>query len=345
MINQKNTHKKSRHHKKRKLRLKRKFKRMLIILCTFLACTLIFSIVIFLPYPSEAQHLHKSDNKATIFDNNRDVSLSSEENTQTPTINAALNADHDKLSQDTESSQKDESSTIHTLSTKNEEPTKSESHLYTSAPEATTAVQEPSPAQVPLSSPVENDYFNETVFIGDSRTEGFCMLTDIANAKAYAHVGLTVDTVFTEPVITINGAKLSIVDALRQTSFQRVYVMLGLNETGWAYNSIFVEKYKNLVDEIKNINPNATIYLQSILPVSNDVSTTHDYINNEKINEYNRLIAQIATEKNVSYLNVAESVAAPNGALPDDAAVDGIHLKKEYCQKWYDYLKTHTISN
>ncbi len=79
------------------------------------------------------------------------------------------------------------------------------------------------------------------------------------------------------------------------------------------------------------------------MPVSNEVSSTHDYIKNEKINEYNGFIAQIAKEKNVHYLNVAEAVAAPNGALPDDAAIDGIHLKKEYCQKWLEYLKKHAI--
>ena len=191
--------------------------------------------------------------------------------------------------------------------------------------------------------PVENDYYNDAVFIGDSRTEGFFMYTDLANAKAYAHKGLTVETVFTDPVININGSKLSITEALRQTSFQKVYIMLGVNEIGWAYNSVFIEKYTKLVDEVQSINPNATIYLQSILPVSNEVSSTHDYIKNEKINEYNGFIAQIAKEKNVHYLNVAEAVAAPNGALPDDAAIDGIHLKKEYCQKWLEYLKKHAI--
>lgn len=328
MINQKYTQKKSKRHKKR--RLKKKVKRILLITATVLSFILLFSIVIFLPYQGDAQHLQAANTKTTASCKNTETSLNSEETSCESTTNVPLN--NSEISQDTESSQSIEPSETTEPST-NIEPTQ----------ENTTTIQETIPETAPPSSSVENDYFNDAVFIGDSRTEGFFMYTDLTNAKAFAHKGLTVDTVFTDPVVNMNGSKLSIVEALRQTSFQKVYIMLGVNETGWAYNSIFIEKYTKLVEEIQIINPNATIYLQSILPVSSEVSSTHDYIKNEKINEYNGFIKQIAEEKNVHYLNVSEAVAAPNGALPDDAAVDGIHLKKEYCEKWLEYLKKHTI--
>jgi len=298
---------------------------MFLITGTFLLFILLFSIVIFLPYQGDAQHLQKSNTTTTIPYKNTDTSLTSEENSYELTTDDLLK--NEEVSQNIESSQ-------------NNEPSQSNEPLQ----ENTTAITNTIVEEVPSSLPVDNDYFDDAIFIGDSRTEGFFMYTDLTNAKTYAHKGLTVDTVFTDPIININGLKLPIIEALRQTSFQKVYIMLGINETGWAYNTIFIENYANLVDEIQNINPNATIYLQSILPVSNEVSLTHDYIKNEKINEYNQFIAQIAKEKNVYYLNVSEAVASPSGALPDDAAVDGIHLKKEYCQKWLEYLKNHTIS-
>lgn len=328
MINQKYTQKKSKRRKKR--RLKKRIKRILLITATFLLFILLFSVVIFLPYQGDAHHLQESNTKMTASNKNTEISLNCDETSCEPTTDTPLN--NNEVSQDIESTQSIEPSET-TIPSKNIEPTQ----------ENTTVTQETIPETVPSSLPVENDYFNDAVFIGDSRTEGFFMYTDLANAKAYAHKGLTVETVFTDPVININGSKLSIIEALRQTSFQKVYIMLGVNEIGWAYNSVFIEKYTKLVDEVQSINPNATIYLQSILPVSNEVSSTHDYIKNEKINEYNGFIAQIAKEKNVHYLNVAETVATPNGALPDDAAVDGIHLKKEYCQKWLEYLKKHAI--
>lgn len=48
-------------------------------------------------------------------------------------------------------------------------------------------------------------------------------------------------------------------------------------------------------------------------------------------------------EKGAVYLDVAEAVRDESGALPEEATVDGIHLKKDYCLKWTDYIRTHTV--
>lgn len=199
---------------------------------------------------------------------------------------------------------------------------------------------------VPAGSAVDNSYFDDAVFIGDSRTQGFIIYNGLSNATAYMDKGLKVDTAFTKADIEVNGVKMSAMDALAQnTAFHKVYVMLGVNELGWAYSDIFIEKYGKLVDKIKEINPNAEIYLQSLLPVSQEKSNSDAVYNMDKINEYNSLIQKMAEEKKVYYLNVAEAVADSSGYLPAEASTDGVHLNKEYCAKWLDYLKGHTIEN
>jgi len=196
---------------------------------------------------------------------------------------------------------------------------------------------------VPLSNPVDTTYFDDAVFIGDSRTEGLFLNTSLSNTTFFAHMGLMVDTVFTSPLFNVDGEKVPVIDALKATDFSKVYIMLGINETGWAYSSIFVQKYGDIVDAIREINPNALIYIQAIMPVSQEVSSTHSYVKNPKINEYNQLLQQLAEEKQVYYIDTANAVAGEDGSLPDDAAPDGIHLARSYCQRWLDYLMTHTI--
>lgn len=191
---------------------------------------------------------------------------------------------------------------------------------------------------------VDNSYFDDAVFIGDSRTEGLILNTELSNAVSYTHKGLMVNTVFTKPIINKNGDKLTVMEALKQTNFKKVYLMLGINETGWPYNDIFIEKYAKIIDSIKDINADAIIYIQEILPVTNSVSSSHEYIKNEKINEFNELIRKMANEKKIYFLEVSDAVRLDDGSLPEDAAYDGIHLKKEYCEKWLNYLKTHTIT-
>ena len=188
------------------------------------------------------------------------------------------------------------------------------------------------------------DYFKDAVFIGDSRLEGFILNNGLLpTVTSYTHKGLTVDTIFTAEVISYNGSKISIMEALKYTSFSKVYLMLGINETGWVYNDVFIHHYEKIIDEIKKINPQSIIYVQSIIPVSLEVSNTHSYVKNEKIKEYNDLLKEMAEEKGIYYVNVAEALVNEDGLLPEEAAFDGIHLNKEYCEKWFAYLKKHVV--
>lgn len=197
---------------------------------------------------------------------------------------------------------------------------------------------------VPQSPAVDNSYFNDAVFIGDSRTQGLITATGLYNTTAFTHQGLTVDTAFKDLIAEIGGQYYTAVDALNHTHFSKVYIMLGINETGWIYSSKFIEGYGRIIDAVRNANPDAIIYIQEILPVSNSVSNSHDYIKNSKIDEYNQLLQQLADEKQVYFVDTASAVAGADGSLPEDAAVDGIHLKNSYCQQWLDYLKSHTVS-
>ena len=71
------------------------------------------------------------------------------------------------------------------------------------------------------------DYFKDAVFIGDSRTEGFILNNGLtAKITSFTHKGLTVDTIFTDKVINMNGKKLTIMEALKETNFSKVYIML-----------------------------------------------------------------------------------------------------------------------
>ena len=185
-----------------------------------------------------------------------------------------------------------------------------------------------------------NGMFSDAVFLGDSRTQGLVWLTGI-NTNVYAYKGLNVTSVYTERVIPWNGTYITPMEALCNTEYSKVYLMFGINETGWPSGEIFIDDYRKIVEDIKTNNPEARIFIQSIIPVSQKVSDNSSYVKNEKILYFNRLLEEMAKDEGVEYVNVAEAVAV-NGVLPDDAAVDGIHLTQEYCYKWLNYLRKNT---
>ena len=116
-----------------------------------------------------------------------------------------------------------------------------------------------------------------------------------------------------------------------------------LSNKGLAVNTIFTKASirTKLIDAVRSSQPNATIYVQSILPVSKKKSDSDPVINNANINRFNEQIQKMAEEKGAVYLEVNKALMDSAGALPAGAATDGIHPNVDYCRKWTEYLKAN----
>jgi len=185
------------------------------------------------------------------------------------------------------------------------------------------------------------NYFHDAVFIGDSRTQGLMTCSDLSDATFYAVKGLMVNTIFTEPVVKTKNGNQTIIDALKTKKFGKVYIMLGINELGWAYNDVFIRKYGEVIDAIQKSQPTAKIVVQAIFPVTEKKSTSDKIYNNANIARYNILIQKMAQEKKITYLNVSPALTDSKGDLCAGATTDGIHLNHTYSQKWCDFLKAN----
>ena len=190
----------------------------------------------------------------------------------------------------------------------------------------------------------DEDYFKDTVFIGDSRTEGFGMQAEIENINCYAKKGLAVNTFFHWKVVKENGKDKTILQALKSKNFKKVYIMFGYNELGWPTEDGFIKQYKKVINSIKKMQPDAEIYIQSVIYVSKSRSETEKYENNKNIIKRNKAIKKMADELGCYYLNLNEVFSDNEGNLVEGAATDGIHLTKEYCHIWKKFLLKHIVA-
>ncbi|MBR6396080.1 MAG: hypothetical protein IKS09_03840 [Lachnospiraceae bacterium] len=191
----------------------------------------------------------------------------------------------------------------------------------------------------------EVPYFKNTLFIGDSRTDGLHINTGEKNAKFYACKGLAVNNILTEKFIKEKGSKekVTLLKALEGKSFKKIYISLGVNELGWISDSKFIGDYKTVVEEIMKAAPESSIVVQSILPITKKRSSSDKVYTNEKVNTYNELLKGMCDELGVTYGDVTPSVANEEGYLPEEGSVDGIHLKKSYYEKWLKYIEEKGI--
>ncbi len=194
---------------------------------------------------------------------------------------------------------------------------------------------------------VTDDYFTDALFIGDSRTVGLSEYCEELDTRAtfYSKVSLTIYTVLDKEFIKTEDDrnKISVREALSENQFAKIYIMLGLNEIGTGTTESFCEAYKEVIDQIRELQPDAIIYIQGIMHVTDAKSSTDKHFNNKNINERNEAISQLANNRDIFYIDMNESVDDENGNLLSELSFDDVHLKASAYERWHQYLLTHAI--
>ncbi len=221
-----------------------------------------------------------------------------------------------------------------TVTTTAETKPAAETHTETETKPQTKSETKP---QTVKGSPVQGDYacFNNSAFFGNSRFEGLRNLRLVPNV--YAKVGLTVKTALTES--DSDGASL-IGKFNSGERFDNIFIMFGDNEIGYS-DSWIIQNYKTLISTVKSYQPNAEIYVVSILPISKETSDKNVYnYSNSRIVNVNAMIRDMCSEVGATYLDVWSAMADDSGCLPSSVSSDGVHFGKNYYCIMLNYIKS-----
>ena len=189
---------------------------------------------------------------------------------------------------------------------------------------------------------VSKNYFSDAVFIGDSRTVGICEYSGIDNATYLCKTSLSIYD-FDKPKITYNDEKTSIADVLEKEKFGKIYLMVGINECGFGTPETFYEKYSDVIKRIRRMQPDAIIYIEGNLFVTDDKSAKDTKVTNENIEARNKIISTLANQTDIFYIDINESSLCKNGSLNPDYTWDQVHIKAQYYHIWRDFLMEHAV--
>lgn len=193
--------------------------------------------------------------------------------------------------------------------------------------------------------PVDDAYFNDAVFIGDSRTVGLCQYGDMKQATFYAETGYNIFKFFDGKIVSVpdSNEKITVEEALTRNQFGKVYLMIGINEMGRGTLEGFMEEYTKVVNRIRELQPNAVIILEAIMKVGKTKSDTDAIFNNVNIEKRNNAISKLADNETIFYFDMNPTVVDEEGNLNKEYSFDGIHLKAQYVQIWKDYLYANGV--
>ena len=186
------------------------------------------------------------------------------------------------------------------------------------------------------------NYFDDACFIGDSRTVGIQDYCGMENATFLCKTSLTIFD-YDKPKITFNGKKTSVKDVLSQNQFAKIYLMVGINECGTGTPESFYENYRTVVESIRELQPEALIFIQGNLLVTKEKSQENTAINNENISARNQLISTLANQQDIFYIDINESEFCEDGALIASYTWDQVHVKAQYYPIWKNFLLEHAI--
>lgn len=204
-----------------------------------------------------------------------------------------------------------------------------------------------SAAVVPAQSDsVDDSYFSDAVFIGDSRMEGFRNASGITQGTFLTGVGLSINDMDKQIISTADG-NISVYQGLSGRQYKRIYLMLGTNDLGFYPWDQFQPTFEKAIKQFHALQPDAVIYICSVIYVEESkIAKGFEYDNNQNVQTINQYILSTCEDLWYSYyLNLNEIFSDGNHELIPGASADGIHLEPEYCAQMLTYLKSHYISD
>lgn len=189
---------------------------------------------------------------------------------------------------------------------------------------------------------VDESYFTDALFIGDSRLQGFGMWSGLP-ATYYCATGFSLFKYETTKVVQTENGKVPIFDALPYDAFTKIYIKVGLNEMGWDNDKQFEAKYVELIQKLREYEPRAIIYIHGILPVTAAKSASDKAHNNPNVIARNEKLQQLAMEQKAYYIDAGPALSDENGCLRPEMTSDGIHLASQYMTLWKQYLCEHAV--
>jgi lysophospholipase L1-like esterase len=177
-----------------------------------------------------------------------------------------------------------------------------------------------------------------SVFIGDSLTHGLYLYGKMKEPDYLYSTGMSVFRATDSSFDTPGGNSITLSAAFTDKNYTAVYLLFGVNELG-AYVGDFEDAYSAFIDTIRELCPDATIYIQSLLPVSKKKDADSKVFTKERVTLFNDALRELAADKDAVFLDVNAVFADDKGFLPASSTWDGVHLNSGDYVRWAKFVR------
>ena len=169
----------------------------------------------------------------------------------------------------------------------------------------------------------------DAVFFGDSITMGGDYQSYFDEASV-VNLGVSGDTL---------EEMLSRTSMISSVSPEKIFIMGGINSLGYEDPETALEEYETLLDQIISENPDAEIYVESLLPVGED--NTVNSVDNSEVIEFNEGLQELAESRGLVYIDLYSLYVDEDGFLDANMTDDGLHPTSDSYTPWYEAVEEY----
>lgn len=168
------------------------------------------------------------------------------------------------------------------------------------------------------------EFFNNTVFMGDSLTEAIYAYGFLDSTSVVAEKGKNVMTALKDDVPKV----INLVP-------NRVIMLYGMNDLECFGNlSDFYDKYKILINSTKEKLPEVQIIVISTFYTTDEAIMTSQSLSRDRVDEANKYIKKMCEEESITYLDL-RSITSKKSKLYEP---DGIHVVGDFYNIYLEVL-------
>lgn len=209
---------------------------------------------------------------------------------------------------------------------------------------------------LPASAPVDDSYFDDAVFMGDSVMQGFRYDVEykrkingasfgeakFLTAASYAlyHAVSGRENVAHPPY---RGKEQPVAISIRDMGAKKVYIMLGMNDIFVMGVIKSLENYATLLEDIRAECPDVEIYILSVIPCTRNAVNKNSKMDKDAIAFFNLRLPDFCAKHNCYYIDVSSGYLDEDGYLKSEYSSDDyVHIQSGCYDFWAEALRTHT---
>lgn len=171
----------------------------------------------------------------------------------------------------------------------------------------------------------------DIIFLGDSLTD-LCEWSEILQDNRIINRGICGDT---------TAGILNRINNIVEAKPQKIFIMIDINDLsqGVPVGNI-ANNYKLILETFKNQIPDARIFMQSLLPINNQLRVRDI---NEQIIDLNANLKKMAQTFSFQYIDLFPAFLDNNNQLSLQYTSDGVHLNGQGYLVWKEIIEKYVV--